>query len=226
MSFPTANAAVGRSIAIAAFECPRFLVLKLLLPGINPVRMDLIALRQIGHRRLLPQRLQRNLRLQWESPRRQKAGNRRQDRQGCRQAANCGWRIEGHTARQIRPSPSTEASRGIDPDHRCIGAAVWRGQWILGSQSRLLVTERVPALTREQGCRLSTEAILPLNNLASSSRVACATLCSEQKPASFPIFSRTRDISSTLGGSAARLADAIRRVPGHHPTLELLLRAG
>src|SRR5262249_41451822 len=34
------------------------------LPGVNLVRMHLIALRQIGYCRLLPQRLQRNLRLQ------------------------------------------------------------------------------------------------------------------------------------------------------------------
>jgi hypothetical protein len=55
--------AVRRSSA-AGVECLRRLVLKLLLPRVDLVGMNLIALRQIGHRRLLAQRLQRNLRLQ------------------------------------------------------------------------------------------------------------------------------------------------------------------
>ena len=40
------------------------LLQQLLLPGINLVRVNLVALRQIRHRRLLPQRLQGDLRLQ------------------------------------------------------------------------------------------------------------------------------------------------------------------
>ena len=38
---------------------------QLLLPGVNLVRMNLIALGQIGYRRLLPQRFQRDLGLQY-----------------------------------------------------------------------------------------------------------------------------------------------------------------
>ena len=49
---------------------------------------------------------------------------------------------------KIGPALSTEASHGIDPDYRCISAAVWRRR-ILGSQSRVLVTERIPRLRRE-----------------------------------------------------------------------------
>ena len=45
---------VARRIAAAAFERPRRLLRKLLLPGINRVGVDLIALGQLGHRRLLP----------------------------------------------------------------------------------------------------------------------------------------------------------------------------
>ena len=45
-------------------ERPRRLILKLLLPGVNLVGMDLVALRKVRDRRLLPQRLQRDLRLQ------------------------------------------------------------------------------------------------------------------------------------------------------------------
>ncbi len=45
-------------------ERPPRLILKLLLPGVNLVRMDLVALRKVRDRRLLPQRLQRDLRLQ------------------------------------------------------------------------------------------------------------------------------------------------------------------
>jgi hypothetical protein len=48
----------------AAVERLRRLVLKLLLPRLYLIGMDLIALGQIGHRRLLAQRLQRYLRLQ------------------------------------------------------------------------------------------------------------------------------------------------------------------
>src|SRR5947209_2362000 len=55
---------VARAIAIAALERPRRLIEQLLLPRIDLVGMHLIALRQIGNRRLLPQRLQRDLRLQ------------------------------------------------------------------------------------------------------------------------------------------------------------------
>src|SRR5439155_3316565 len=45
-------------------ERPRRKILQLLLPGVNLVRVNLITLRQVIHRRLLAQRLQRNLRLQ------------------------------------------------------------------------------------------------------------------------------------------------------------------
>jgi hypothetical protein len=45
-------------------ERPRRLILKLLLPGVNLVGMDLVALRKVRDRRLLPQRFQRDLRLQ------------------------------------------------------------------------------------------------------------------------------------------------------------------
>jgi hypothetical protein len=45
-------------------ERPGSVLLQLLLPGIDLVRMHLIALRQVGHSRLLPQCLKRNLRLQ------------------------------------------------------------------------------------------------------------------------------------------------------------------
>ena len=55
--------AVARMIAIFAFKRPRCL-LKLLLPGANLIRMHLIALGQVGHRRLFLQRLQCNFRLQ------------------------------------------------------------------------------------------------------------------------------------------------------------------
>jgi hypothetical protein len=44
-----------------------------------------------------------------------------------------------------------ETSHGINPDYRCISAAVWRRRRILGSQSRVLVTDRVPTLTCESG---------------------------------------------------------------------------
>src|SRR5208337_146608 len=44
-------------------ERPRRMVLQLLLPDINLVRMHLIALRQVGYSRLLTQRFQRDLRL-------------------------------------------------------------------------------------------------------------------------------------------------------------------
>src|SRR4051812_11671826 len=40
------------------------LLLQLLLPGVNLVRVDFVPLRQVRNRRLFPQRLQRNLRLQ------------------------------------------------------------------------------------------------------------------------------------------------------------------
>lgn len=56
--------AVGHTVAAAVLKRPRCLILQLFLSGTNLVRMNLIALRQIGDRRLLPQRLQRNLRLQ------------------------------------------------------------------------------------------------------------------------------------------------------------------
>ena len=35
-------------------ERPRRLILKLLLPGVNLVGMDLVALRKVGDRRMLP----------------------------------------------------------------------------------------------------------------------------------------------------------------------------
>ena len=54
----------------AEIEGARRLILKLLLPGVNLVGMDLVALRKVGDRRLLPQRLQRDLRLQPASIRR------------------------------------------------------------------------------------------------------------------------------------------------------------
>jgi hypothetical protein len=41
-----------------------------------------------------------------------------------------------------------ETSYGINPDHRRIGAAVWRRRRVLGSQSRLLVIERAPSWRR------------------------------------------------------------------------------
>ena len=34
--------------------------------------------------------------------------------------------IEGRSARQVRPAPSKGTSHGIDPDYRCISAALWR----------------------------------------------------------------------------------------------------
>jgi hypothetical protein len=54
---------VGFSIA-ARLERPPRLLLELLLPGVNLVGVNLIALCQIGHRRLFSQRLQGDLRLQ------------------------------------------------------------------------------------------------------------------------------------------------------------------
>ena len=51
------NLALGSAIAIAGVEGPRRLIEQLLLPGVNLIGMDLIALGQIGHRRVLPQRL-------------------------------------------------------------------------------------------------------------------------------------------------------------------------
>jgi len=48
----------------ARVEGARRLVQKLLLPGVNLVGMDLVPLRQVDNRRLLPQGLQRDLRLQ------------------------------------------------------------------------------------------------------------------------------------------------------------------
>jgi hypothetical protein len=44
---------------------------------------------------------------------------------------------------------------GIDPDYRCIGAAVRRRRRILGSQSRLLVTKAFLMLRKEQQGRRS-----------------------------------------------------------------------
>jgi len=43
---------------------PRRLLLQLLLPAVNLVGVNLIALREVGYSRLLPQRFQRDLRLQ------------------------------------------------------------------------------------------------------------------------------------------------------------------
>jgi hypothetical protein len=50
--------------AVAGIKRPRRLLLKLLLPGTNLVRVNLVTLRRISHRRLLPQSLKRDLRLQ------------------------------------------------------------------------------------------------------------------------------------------------------------------
>lgn len=58
---------LARRIRFAAdprIERPRRLLHKLLLPGVYLVGMNLIARGQFGHRRLLPQRLQGDLRLQ------------------------------------------------------------------------------------------------------------------------------------------------------------------
>ena len=73
-----------------------------------------------------------------------RSASSRQGRQGCRQGAKRGRRIERCGAREIRPSPSTEASHGIDPDYRCIGAAVWRRRRILGSQYEVIGEQRRP----------------------------------------------------------------------------------
>ena len=54
----------ARAFTAPALKGSRRLVEQLLLPRVNLVRVDLVALRQIGHRRLLPQRLQGDLRLQ------------------------------------------------------------------------------------------------------------------------------------------------------------------
>src|SRR4029078_9238681 len=51
-------------LAALRVERPRSVLLQLLLPGIDLIRMHLKALRQVGYSHLLPQRLQRNLRLQ------------------------------------------------------------------------------------------------------------------------------------------------------------------
>src|SRR5215471_12319437 len=55
---------VGGWPVAGGLERPRRLVLKLLLPGVYLVGVHLITLGQVGHRRLLSQRLQRNLRFQ------------------------------------------------------------------------------------------------------------------------------------------------------------------
>jgi hypothetical protein len=55
--------AVDRAVAVAVFESPCRLFQKLLLPGVNLVGMHLIGLRQVGHRFVLAQCFQRNLRL-------------------------------------------------------------------------------------------------------------------------------------------------------------------
>jgi hypothetical protein len=47
-------------VADTRIEGARSLLQKLLLLGVNLVRVNLVALRQIGYSRLLPQRLQRN----------------------------------------------------------------------------------------------------------------------------------------------------------------------
>jgi hypothetical protein len=56
--------APSRGIAAAGLEGSGRLVLQLLLPRIDLVRMNLVALRQTRHSRLLPQRFQGDLRLQ------------------------------------------------------------------------------------------------------------------------------------------------------------------
>jgi hypothetical protein len=55
--------ACSRSISHSC-EGARRLILKLLLPGVNLVRVDLVALRKVRDRPLLPQRLRGDLRLQ------------------------------------------------------------------------------------------------------------------------------------------------------------------
>jgi hypothetical protein len=52
---------LGGPVAAAALESPRRLIQELLLPGVNLVRMNLVPLRQVGHRHLLPQRFQRDV---------------------------------------------------------------------------------------------------------------------------------------------------------------------
>jgi hypothetical protein len=49
--------------------------------------------------------------------------------------------FKGHAALQLTPASSSEKFHGIDPDYRCIGAALWRWWRILGSPSRYLVIE-------------------------------------------------------------------------------------
>ena len=51
--------------------------------------------------------------------------------------------FKGHAALQLTPASSSEKFHGIDPDYRCIGAALWRWWRILGSPSRYLVIEGV-----------------------------------------------------------------------------------
>jgi hypothetical protein len=54
---------LGCAIVVAVLERTRCPIQELLLPGINLVGKNLIALGRIGHRRLFPQCLQRDLRL-------------------------------------------------------------------------------------------------------------------------------------------------------------------
>ncbi len=72
-------------------------------------------------------------------------------------------RFERCSARQVRPAPLKETSDGIDSDYRCVSAAVWRRWRILGSQSRLLVTVRVPALWRQRGREVKPVDANPAN---------------------------------------------------------------
>src|SRR6516162_3829815 len=57
--------AIGFGVpADAGIEGARRVLQQLLLPGIDLVGMDLVALGKVGHRRLFPNRFQRDLRLQ------------------------------------------------------------------------------------------------------------------------------------------------------------------
>src|SRR5260370_1972992 len=47
----------NRAVRIAAFKGTRRLIQELLLPSVNLVGMFLITLRQVGHSRIIPQRL-------------------------------------------------------------------------------------------------------------------------------------------------------------------------
>jgi rare lipoprotein A len=48
------------------------------------------------------------------------------------------------------PASSSEKLHGIDPDYRCIGAALWRWWRILGSPSRYLVIANQPTIKKSR----------------------------------------------------------------------------